>query len=82
MARGWESKDVESRQELREAELRARSERLLNAERAARSAKRDSLELSRARVTADIDRARHPRHRAQLQAALDHLDCELAAIEK
>ncbi|MEZ5353351.1 MAG: hypothetical protein R2762_12000 [Bryobacteraceae bacterium] len=80
MARGWESKDVESQQELREAERRARAEAPVSAEEAERRQKRASLELSRARVAADLDRARHPRHKAQLQAALAHLDGELAGL--
>jgi hypothetical protein len=80
MARGWESKDVESQQELREAERRAKLEQPLSPEEAERKQKRESLGLTRARVAADLERARHPRHRQQLQAALDHLDAELAAL--
>jgi hypothetical protein len=38
------------------------------------------LELSRKGVQNDLERAAHPRHRAQLEAALAHLDGEIAAL--
>ena len=78
MARGWESKDIESRQELAEESARQR-------EAAARVSpvdlQRESLLLTRRRVETDLTRATHPRHRAQLEAALAHLDAELAKLQ-
>ncbi|MEZ5401736.1 MAG: hypothetical protein R2729_18830 [Bryobacteraceae bacterium] len=80
MARGWESKDVESQQELREAERRLRAEQPASPEERERQVRRESLELTRSRVAADLENAVDPRRRAQLQAALAHLESELAAL--
>jgi hypothetical protein len=80
MARGWESKDIESQQELREAERRARAEKQPTAEELQRRVARESLELSRSRVASDLERATHQRRREQLRAALEHLERELAEL--
>lgn len=74
MARGWESKDIESQQELREvsrrpAQIMSERERELQ-----------SLELTRVRVAADLARATHPRHRMQVEDALAHLDAQIARL--
>ena len=75
MARGWESKDIESQQEQREeARKPARSMSATEQERA-------SLELHRKRVLDDLSRATHPRHRMLLEDAIAHLDAQLAALE-
>ncbi len=74
MARGWESKDIESQQELREAEKRPAREM------SAQEQERLSLELTRKRVAADLERAKHPRHRQQIEDALAHLDARLAQL--
>lgn len=80
MARGWESKDIESQME----EARARREQP-HAERSPeeieRERKRESLLLSRKRVMADLEKATHPRHRAQIEASLEFLDRQLAEID-
>ncbi|MBM3740126.1 MAG: hypothetical protein FJW39_30590 [Acidobacteria bacterium] len=76
MARGWESKDVESQVEQAEAERRAAQRQTPTAA----DLQRESLLLTRARVVRDLDAARHPRHRAQLEAALQHLDGEIARL--
>jgi hypothetical protein len=76
MARGWESKDIESQQEQREAArkaapvMSAREQQLL------------SLELTRKRVAADLARTTHPRHRYQVEDALAHLDAQIAELSK
>jgi hypothetical protein len=78
MARGWESKDIESQQQSVEYERRLRAATsLLEAEQRERQAKKQSLLLSRTRVLNDLERATHPRHRAQLQLALAFLDEQL-----
>jgi hypothetical protein len=74
MARGWESKDIESQQELREAERRP--EQTMSAI----DQQRLSLELTRKRVAGDLQRATHPRHRMQVEDALAHLDAQIAAL--
>jgi len=80
MARGWESKDVESQVDA--AEERAALAKLpkLTAEEANRKGQRESLQLSRTRVLHDIQTSQNPRYRATLEAALKHLDDKLAAL--
>jgi len=41
---------------------------------------RESLELSRKRVLKDIETSTHPRHRQQLEAALQHLEQRLREL--
>lgn len=74
MARGWESKDIESQQELRE-EARQPVREMTALER-----ERQSLQLTRKRVAGDLARATHPRHRLQIESALAHLDAQLARL--
>lgn len=74
MARGWESKSVESQQD----EPFVRNDRHQEtAEERERKSKRQSLELSRSRVTRELDGARTPVHRTALENALKYLDDEL-----
>jgi hypothetical protein len=80
MARGWESKDVESRQELAEADRRSRSDRQLSAEEQEREARRHRLLLDRTRVAAELEATPHERRKHQLRAALGHLDSELRRL--
>jgi hypothetical protein len=85
MARGWESKSVESQMdaaaakrapERRTPERRApQTEQQIRAER-----ERESLLLTRKRVLKDIEAATHIRHRLQLEAALKHLDQRLKEL--
>jgi hypothetical protein len=75
MARGWESKSVESQQSEPEQN---RGKRRLTAEEQSREAKRASLELSRTRVLRELESARSDVHRTALENALRHLDEELA----
>ena len=74
MARGWESKSVESQQ----TETFGRGPRRDEpAEERDRRAKRESLELSRSRVSRELEGARTPVHRTALENALKFLDDEL-----
>jgi hypothetical protein len=74
MARGWESKDVESQQEM--AAQSGPGRRLTEEER-----RREALLLQRNRLLEEIQRACHPRFRGQLEAELAHIDAELAPLE-
>lgn len=77
MARGWESKSVESQQ----SEVFDRSpQRKPSREEVERKQKRDSLELSRARVSRELESARTSVHRAALENALRYLDDELRKL--
>lgn len=80
MARGWESKSVES--QIDAAEERAALAKLpkLTAEQAARNQERESLLLSRTRVMHDLETSKNPGYRATLEAALKHLDDKIAPL--
>ena len=74
MARGWESKSVESQQEDFEVPGEVR---LTSQEDRERAAKRESLETSRTRVRRELESARTETHRTALENALRYLDEEL-----
>jgi hypothetical protein len=80
MARGFESKSVESQQ----ADRERRDDHAAagpTPEEAARQATRKTVELARARAAADLTRATHPSHRASLEAALKALDEQLRRLQ-
>lgn len=79
MARGWESKSVESQIEAAEARPRVSAPHPDAAE-LKRTAKRDSLLLSRRRVVNDLEHARNPGYQRILRDALAHLDRKLADL--
>jgi hypothetical protein len=79
MARGWESKDVESQVEATEAPKQKHSgpktpEELL------RDEQRKDLQLSRIHIVNDLASATHPNHKKSLEAALAHLDKKIADL--
>jgi hypothetical protein len=80
MARGWESKSIESQIESAESKRDRTAVPQVTPEQAARQRERASLELSRKRVLADIAAARHPRHREMLEAALKFLDDKISKL--
>jgi hypothetical protein len=75
MARGWESKAVESQQE--EAAARRSSPVHYSPEDAQRRAARATLLLARTRALADLQQACAPAHRAMLEQAIADLDRRL-----
>jgi hypothetical protein len=80
MARGFESKGVESQQsEMRER--RTRSEDRDFAERRERESKRAGLETSRRRIARELENAQSDTHRAALKNALAFLDNELRKLD-
>jgi hypothetical protein len=82
MARGWESKDVESQMEEREESRRQQAAaKLLDSQTANRKRERESLELSRVRVLQDLEAAQNPNYRQMLQRSLDHLNSKLALLD-
>jgi hypothetical protein len=78
MARGFESKQVESQQE--EAARPKTVAPALTAEEAERLDRRRTLELSRARLVADLQRASVPAYRKMLEEALAALDAQLSEL--
>jgi hypothetical protein len=80
MARGWESKSVESQMESAESRRAAQNAPRPTAEELQRIHQRQSLELSRKRVLHDLEGAHNPRRREQLEAALKHLEERISAL--
>jgi hypothetical protein len=81
MARGWESKSVESQMEaLGDRHIAAAPER--SPEELARERERESLELSRTRVLQDLAAASNPKYRELLERSLSFLNDKLAALER
>ena len=79
MARGWESKAVESQQDEASRE-RQPADRRTDAQRT-RDAKRYALSLARTRTAADLEHATHPAHRDSLAHALRALDAKLRDLD-
>jgi hypothetical protein len=80
MARGWESKSIESQQE-EAARDRTTKPALTPAQRAT-AERRTTLELTRARAAADLSRARAPQHRRMLEQTLAAIDHELEQLNR
>lgn len=78
MARGWESKSVES--QIEDAGRQDRGESLTPEQREIRR-KREGLELSRRRVLQEIETTRSDLRRASLEQALAFLDEEIRKLE-
>lgn len=78
MARGWESKSVESQIEDRRDALQPRTN--LSREELERARKRESLESSRRGVVRELENSRSPVLRAALEQALKHLDEEIGKL--
>jgi hypothetical protein len=77
MARGWESKAVEDQMSDAEAEKAARSKPFLSPAEREHETLEQSLLLSRSQILGRIKLARNARYRAQLEAALAHIDSQL-----
>jgi len=75
MARGWESKNVESQQE--EAARARKQPRALSPEEQVRQVKREGLELARARALSDLERAVAPAHRQMLEQTVEAIEAQL-----
>jgi hypothetical protein len=81
VARGWESKAIESQQEEAERQRQvARAPALTPAERA-RLERRRTLELARAKTEAELRAATRPAHREMLERAKAAIDEQLSEIQ-
>jgi len=78
MARGWESKSVES--QIEDAGSRADRRETLTREQRETQQKLQGLELSRRRVLQELDTTRSEVRRASLEQALAFLDEEIAKL--
>jgi hypothetical protein len=78
MARGWESKSIESQQDDAQEVKQARP--ALTAEERERVDRRRTLELAMARTQAELQAACHAAHRDMLRLRLEALQVELDAL--
>jgi hypothetical protein len=81
VARGWESKSVESQMQDASAESTAENA-ALSAEERERERQRAGLLLARTRVQRQLDATTNPRYAEQLRNSLAELDERLAKIPK
>jgi hypothetical protein len=80
MARGWESKDVESQVADRKIVADQPGKGQKSSEDIKKEQERRGLTLSRTRVLNDLEVATNPNHRKSLEAALAHLDKKIAEL--
>ena len=80
MARGWESKDVESQMEATGTSAAKADKREKTPEDLARDQERRGLQLSRTRIVNDLQSATNANHRKSLEAALAHLDKKISEL--
>jgi hypothetical protein len=76
MAKGWESKSIESQQE--EAQRRRAAKPGAAAD--PHSSERRTLELAKIKAESDLRSAVHPAHKKMLQQALADLDARLRQL--
>ncbi len=81
MARGWESKAVESQQDEALRDRQRQSKRTLTAAEKTALTQQKILELARARTLLDLEGATQPEHRRMLERALAALDDQLRPTE-
>ena len=81
MARGWESKSVESQIEAAEERASLANRSALAVDEIRLQREREGLELSRTRVLQDLASAHNPKYREMLQRSLEFLDEKLKAID-
>ena len=81
MARGWESKAVADQiEEGKEAKVSGTSRSSVAPEERERQTRLSSLQLSKARLLDQLDRARHPAHRQVLLNGLRAVEKEIEEI--
>ena len=79
MARGWESKSVES--QVADARVTTEKQGYQSAQQRELEARRESLELSRRRVSHDLETSHSEIHRAALKNALSFLENEIRKLK-
>lgn len=80
MARGFESKSVQSQWQDAEAQAELKTKRRREPQEIELDKKRESIDLSRRRVIHDLETATSDTRRTSLKAALAHLDAEMAKL--
>ena len=82
MARGWESKSVESQIEAAETQVRPPSDEQIPAEQLELVRRRETLNLSRTRVLRELETSQNPRYRNLMEKALADLNSEIRRLER
>ncbi len=80
MARGWESKSVESQMETSQSNRDETDRKRLTPEAAAVLRKKETLLLARTHLLQQAQATQHPRRREMLQSALADLERQLADL--
>jgi hypothetical protein len=78
VARGWESKSVESQQD--DARSAAEPKRRLSLQQRNLESRKQALQLARSRTLQQIHSAENPRYRSILEQALRELDEQLRKL--
>jgi hypothetical protein len=78
MARGWESKSIESQQD--DARTASVKKPLLSPEERARAERRTSLEMALARAQAELQAACQPAYRDMLRLKLETIRAQLVEL--
>lgn len=81
MARGWESKAVEDQIGEAEAKIQTRRKRRLTEAEAEQLKRKEALQLERARIVREMERAYMRRHLVMLERGLAHIDAQLEKLE-
>jgi hypothetical protein len=80
MARGWESKSVESQMETSQSKKEETGKKRVSPEVAAAIRKKETLMLARAHLQQQMQLSQHPRRQEMLQNALTDLGKQLADL--
>lgn len=80
MAKGWESKSVESQVQDVQSRISRSSKRHLSAAQMDTRRRKEVLLLSRTRVQRELQSIQDPRYRDQLNRALSDLNDQLSAL--
>jgi len=82
MARGWESKSVESQIESAGAQIRPSLDEQISAEELELLRRKETLNLSRTRVLRELEASQNPRYRHLMEKALSDLNSEITRLER
>ena len=80
MARGWESKLIETQIDMAEDRTAVARAKVLSQVSLDLLRKKESILMSRTRVVRDLETAQNPRYRAVLSKALADLDAQLSTL--
>jgi hypothetical protein len=80
MARGWESKSVETQIDMAEDRSAIARAKVLSEESLDLLRKKESILMSRTRVVRDLENAQNPRYKVVLSKALADLDAQLSTL--